>query len=239
MIEADGLVKVFPGSPPVRAVDGVSFAAGAGEVLGLLGANGAGKTTTMRMLVTLLRPDAGSARVAGHDVLREPEAVRRSLGYLATTTGLYERLTARELLLSFARLQGIAEPVRRVDALIDRFGIGPFRDQRCGRLSTGMKQKVSIARAMVHDPPVLVLDEPTVGLDVLVAQTFLEFVEQARGEGRCVVYSTHIMSEVERLCDRVALIHDGRILAATTVAAMRAEAGSVEAAFVARVRSPA
>lgn len=232
MIEVDGLLKVFPGVPPVRAVDGVSFRADRGEVFGLLGVNGAGKTTTLRMLVTLLRPDGGSARVAGHDVVREPEAVRRSVGYLSTTTGLYERLTAREMLESFARLQGVPEPGRRADALIERFGIGAFRDQRCGRLSTGMKQKVSIARALVHDPPVLVLDEPTVGLDVLVAQTFLEFVEEMRREGRCVVYSTHIMSEVERLCDRVALIHGGRIVADTTVESLRARSGSVEAAFV-------
>lgn len=235
MIEVDGLVKVFPGRPPVRAVDGVSFHAGRGEVFGLLGANGAGKTTTLRMLVTLLAPDGGSARVAGFDVRTRPEDVRRSIGWLSTTTGLYERLTAREMLVAFARLQGVGDPARRADALIERFGIGPFRDQRCGRLSTGMKQKVSIARALVHDPPVLLLDEPTVGLDVLVAQTFLEFVEQARSEGRCVIYSTHIMSEVERLCDRLALIHGGRILASTTPVDLRAAHGSVEAGFVSLV----
>ncbi|MCB9676439.1 MAG: ABC transporter ATP-binding protein [Alphaproteobacteria bacterium] len=235
MIEVDALVKVYPGHPPVRAVDGVSFEARRGEVFGLLGANGAGKTTTLRMLVTLLSPDGGTARVNGHDVRTAPEAVRGSVGYLSVTTGLYERLTPREMLVSFGRMQQIADPVGRAEQLIARFGIGAFADQRCGRLSTGMKQKVSIARALVHDPPVLILDEPTVGLDVLVAQTFLEFVETAREEGRAVLYSTHIMSEVERLCDRVAIIHEGRIVAATSVAALVAEHGTVEKGFVATV----
>jgi sodium transport system ATP-binding protein len=237
VIEVEGLCKTFAGKPPVVAVDDVSFEARRGEVFGLLGANGAGKTTTLRMLVTLLSPDRGTARVNGFDVRESPEEVRANIGYLAVTTGVYERLTPRELLTSFARMQGIADPRGRAEQLLERFGITEFADQRCGRLSTGMKQKVSIARAVVHDPPVLVLDEPTVGLDVLVSQTFIEFVEAARDEDRAVVYSTHIMSEVERLCDRVAIIHQGRIVSATTVAALQAEHGSVEAGFVAIVRA--
>ncbi|MEZ4320522.1 MAG: ABC transporter ATP-binding protein [Myxococcota bacterium] len=236
MIEVDALVKVYPGRPPVRAVDGVSFEAERGEVFGLLGANGAGKTTTLRMLVTLLAPDGGTARVNGHDIRTAPELVRASVGYLSITTGLYDRLTPREMLVSFGRMQGLPDPRSRAEQLIERFGIAEFADQRCSRLSTGMKQKVSIARALVHDPPVLVLDEPTVGLDVLVAQTFLEFVESAREEGRAVLYSTHIMSEVERLCDRVAIIHEGRIVAARAVDDLIASHGTVEAAFVAIVK---
>ena len=234
VIAAHDLVKVFPGPEPVRAVDGLSFEAHRGEVFGLLGPNGAGKTTTLRMLVTLLAPDAGTASVAGHDVVTSPDAVRASVGYLATTTGVYGRLTAREMIETFARIQGVAAPGKRADELIERFGIREFAHQRCGRLSTGMKQKVSIARAIVHDPPVLVLDEPTTGLDVLVAQTFLAFVEEMREAGKCVVYSTHIMSEVERLCDRIAIVHSGKVLATGTLDELREQTGEhyLEAAFI-------
>ena len=237
MIEVHQLCKTYPGVQPVKAVDQVSFRADRGEVFGLLGANGAGKTTTLRMLVTLLRPDSGSAKINGHDVVASPAEVRRSVGFLSITTGLYERLTAREMLVTFGNMQGVPNARRRADELIERFGIGEFADQRCGRLSTGMKQKVSIARSLVHDPPVLVLDEPTVGLDVLVAQTFLEFVEAARDEGRCVIYSTHIMSEVERLCDRLAVIHHGRLVAQERTATWVEQHGSVEAGFIHAVKA--
>ncbi len=238
MIEVHHLVKRFAAAEVVTAVDDVSFEARPGEVFGLLGPNGAGKTTTLRMVATLLTPDAGSVSVAGHDVVKAPERVRASLGYLSTSTGLYGRLTAREVLLYFARLQGVAQPVQRVDALIERFGIGPFASTRCDRLSTGMKQKVSIARAVVHDPPVLILDEPTTGLDVLVAQTFLEFVEEARQQGKCVVYSTHIMSEAERLCDRIGVIHRGHLYACGTLQELRERTGEhyLEQIFIALVR---
>jgi len=231
---ADGLVKVFPGPQPVRAVDGVSFSALPGEVFGLLGPNGAGKTTTLRMLVTLLTPDAGRASVAGHDVVSQPDAVRASVGYLATTTGVYGRLTAFEMIETFARIQGVDTPRKRAEELIERFDLSDYRDQRCARLSTGNKQKVSIARAIVHDPPVLVLDEPTTGLDVLVAQTFLGFVEEMREAGKCIIYSTHIMSEVERLCDRIAIIHGGQVLATGTLDELRQQTGEhyLESAFI-------
>jgi len=233
-VRAHHLVKVFPGPEPVTAVDHLSFEAHAGEVFGLLGPNGAGKTTTLRMLVTLLRPDDGTVTVNGHDAIAAPDEVRASIGYLATTTGVYGRLTAYEMIETFARIQGVAEPKRRADELIDRFDLGDYRDQRCSRLSTGNKQKVSIARAIVHDPPVLVLDEPTTGLDVLVAQTFLAFVEEMRDAGKCVIYSTHIMSEVERLCDRIAIVHDGRVLATGSLDELRTQTGEhyLEAAFI-------
>jgi sodium transport system ATP-binding protein len=212
-IEVVDLRKRFFNPDPVVAVDGIGFSCRAGQVFGLLGPNGAGKTTTLRILATLLSPESGSARVAGHDVVAAPEAVRASIGYLSASTGLYGRLSARELLDHFARLQGVPEPRARVEHLLDRFDIRRFADTRCDRLSTGMKQKVNIARAVVHDPPVVILDEPTSGLDVVVAQVVLRFVEEARDAGRCVLYSTHIMSEAERLCDRIAIVHQGSVRA--------------------------
>jgi sodium transport system ATP-binding protein len=225
MIEVRGLTKHFYSPRQVTAVDGVSFRCEAGAVFGLLGPNGAGKSTTLRMLSTLLAPDEGSAVLHGSSVKEDPEGVRGSIGYLSTTTGLYGRLTAREMIHYFARLQGVADPRGRTDQLMERFDIHPFAHVRCDRLSTGMRQKVSIARAVVHDPPILILDEPTAGLDVLVARTFLEFVEQARDEGRCVLFSTHIMSEAERLCDRVAILHQGRILADDVPSALKDASG--------------
>ena len=220
-IEVRDLRKRFFNPDPVVAVDGVSFSCQAGQVYGLLGPNGAGKTTTLRVLATLLSPESGTARVNGHDVVTAPEQVRASIGYLSASTGLYGRLSARELLDHFARLQGVADPRGRVEALLDRFEIRPFADTRCDRLSTGMKQKVNIARAVVHDPPIVILDEPTSGLDVVVAQVVLRFVEEARDAGRCVLYSTHIMSEAERLCDRIAIVHQGSIRAEGSLAELR------------------
>ncbi len=239
MIEVDSLVKAFGGDPPKLAVDSLSFRAEPGQVYGLLGPNGAGKTTTLRMLATLLTPDSGTARVAGHDIRSSPEAVRASIGYLSGNTGLYGRLTAREMILYFARLQGVPEPERRTDRLLYRFGIDDYRNQRCDALSTGMGQKVSIARAIVHDPPVLILDEPTAGLDVLVSQTLLEFVEEAKDHGTCLIYSTHIMSEAERLCDRVGILHEGRLLAEGTPEELKEQSAEryLESAFIHFVRA--
>jgi len=226
MIRATELVKRFAADGEiVTAVDHVSFEARAGEVFGLLGPNGAGKTTTLRMLVTLLTPDEGTATVCGYDVRTHAAEVRRSIGYLSTSTGLYGRLTARELLTYFAQLQNVDDPTGRVDALMTRFEITPYANKRCDRLSTGMKQKVSIARALIHDPAVLILDEPTAGLDVIVAQTFLEFIEEARDDGKCVLFSTHVMSEAERLCSRIAIIHGGRILDIGTLDQLRERTG--------------
>jgi sodium transport system ATP-binding protein len=237
MIKVESLTKRFLSPVPVTAVDGVSFEVGAGEVLGLLGPNGAGKTTTLRMLATLIRPDGGRASLAGHELQVDPGAVRRSIGYLSASTGLYPRLTARELLHYFARIQGVPDPTARTEATIARFDLQGFADRRCEHLSTGMRQKVSIARATIHDPPILILDEPTAGLDVLVAQTLLTFVEEARAQGRTVVYSTHVMSEAERLCDRIAVVHQGRILEIGTLEALRDLTGEryLEAIFIALV----
>jgi sodium transport system ATP-binding protein len=223
------LTKVFydDSRGELRAVDGIQFDCHAGEIFGLLGANGAGKTTTLRMLATILRPTAGRAAVMGHDVLDEPEAVRRHLGFSSSTTALYPRLTARETLEFFARINGCAEArVReRVEYLIHRFGIGEYADARVDKLSQGMKQKVSIARTVVHDPPVLIFDEPTVGLDVLNALEMQKVIAEFRAEGKAIIFSTHIMSEAEKLCDRIAIIHRGRIHACDTLAKLRAATG--------------
>ena len=216
MIEFDRLSKAYG---ELWAVRELSLRVGAGEVYALLGANGAGKTTALRCLATLLRPTSGTARIDGFDAAREPLEVRRRLGFLAASMGLYARLTARELLRYFANLQGLAGDAAeaRVEDGVARFGLGEFADRLCGKLSTGQRQRVSIARAVVHDPPALVLDEPTLGLDVLSSESILRFIEDARGRGRAVLFSTHQMSEVELVADRVGVIAGGRLAAEGTV----------------------
>ena len=198
----------------VTALDAVSFEVRPGEIFGLLGPNGAGKTTCLRILSTVLRPTGGAAEVAGFDVIEEPAEVRRSIGFLSNNTGLYDRMTAWELVEHFGRLYGLEGKAldRRMGAVFETLRMTDFRDSLCSKMSTGQKQKVSIARALVHDPPVLIFDEPTAGLDVLVARAVLQTVKDLRDAGKCVVFSTHIMREVEKLCDRVAVIHRGRIL---------------------------
>jgi sodium transport system ATP-binding protein len=239
VIEADGLTKHFRAADgtTVKAVDGVSFAVGPGEMVGLLGANGVGKTTTMRLLATLLKPTAGTARIGGCDVVADPLGVRRRLGYLSATTGVPDRLTPREVLASFGRLHGLAddELEGRVPALLATLGISGSADRPCGRLSTGQRQRVSLGRALVHDPPALVLDEPTSGLDVVGARDLLDLLERLRGEGRAILISTHRLHEIERRCDRFLIIHAGRIVAAGSRAEMAAAAGGLEGAFFAAV----
>ena len=228
-VEVSRLTKAFHDESrgEVRAVDGIDFSCRPGEIFGLLGANGAGKTTTLRMLATILSPTAGTARVMGHDLTHEPQAVRRQLGFYSASTALYPRLTGRETLEFFARISGYPEDqvAARVDALIARFGIAEYAGTRVDKLSQGMKQKVSIARTIVHDPPVLIFDEPTVGLDVLNALDMQKVIAELRGEGKAIIFSTHIMSEAERLCDRIAIIHRGRIHACDTLEALRDATG--------------
>ncbi len=230
LIRTEGLTKTYPDhndGGEIRAAHDVSFECAAGEVFGLLGLNGAGKTTTLRMLSTALTPSSGTAMVNGHDVRSAPRDVRASIGFLSGTTGLYHRLTAREMISYFGELHGMeADHLKsRVDSIIDLFGIDKYSNTRCEKLSTGMKQKVNIARTVVHDPPVLILDEPTSGLDVLAATTTLDFVKGYRDQGKCVLFSTHIMSEAERLCDRIAIIHEGSIRATGTLEDLRSSTG--------------
>ena len=229
MIEAQQLSKVFSDKKrgEVRAVDSVSFKCAPGEIYGLLGANGAGKTTTLRMLATIFRPTSGTANVAGFDVIRDSEKVRQHVGFLSTATALYGRLTAQEMVEYFGRLNGLeGETLRKsVDHLFEALDMNSYRDRRCEKLSTGMKQKVSIARTLVHDPSVMIFDEPTVGLDVMAARAIVNFIRQCRDRGKTVIFSTHVMSEVEKLCNRIGIIHGGKLLAEGTLAELRSRSG--------------
>src|SRR6201997_219925 len=225
MIEARHLVKRFQDRKrgSVCAVNGVSFSCRPGEIYGLLGANGAGKTTTLRMLATILAPSEGTATVAGYDVVKDPQTVRSRVGFLSTATALYGRLSAQEMVEYFGRLHGLDESTlrRRIDEIFTRLEMNDFRDRRCDKLSTGMKQKVSIARTLVHDPSVMIFDEPTVGLDVMAARTIVGFIRECREQGKTVLFSTHVMSEVEKLCDTIGIIHDGRLMAEGTLDELR------------------
>jgi sodium transport system ATP-binding protein len=229
MIVFDSLTKRYGDLTAVREL---SLAVPPGQVYALLGANGAGKTTALRCLATLLQPSAGGSSVAGFDSATQPLEVRRRLGFLAASMGLYERLTAKEMLLYFADLHGIppADRERRVAELVDDFEIAPFADRYCGKLSTGQRQRVSIARAIVHDPPALVLDEPTLGLDVLSGETIYRFIARSRERRRAIIFSTHQMSEVELLADRVGIIAGGRLVAEGTVEEIVALSGQTNLA---------
>ena len=224
----------------LTAVRDLTLEVGRGEVYALLGPNGAGKTTALRCLATLLAPTAGSAEVDGLDVVEEPVAVRRRFAFLAASMGLYERLSARELVTYFGRLHGLrpAPLAARVDELIGLFGIGDFEDRMCGRLSTGQRQRVSLARALVHDPPALVLDEPTLGLDVLSGRAIHEFIGRERARGKAVLFSTHQMDEVDLLADRVGVLKDGVLVAEGQPAELVERSGepNLARAFLALVR---
>lgn len=228
MIEVEQLTKVYGADPrraPVVALRDVSFRARPGRILGLLGPNGAGKTTSLRILSTVLRPSAGRAFVNGHDVTREPDAVRRAIGFLSSSTGVYDRLTPVEMMEYFGQLNGLGPAALkgRCDELTELLDMESFRDRPCGTLSTGQRQKASIARALIHDPPVLIFDEPTSGLDILVARAVIDFVGRLRGPQRTILLSTHIMAEAERLCDDLAVVHQGRLLAYGEVSALKKE----------------
>ncbi len=232
MIEARHLTKIFHDKKrgEIRAVDDVSFTCRPGQIYGLLGANGAGKTTTLRLLATLLRPTSGGATVAGHDVMAAAARVRAGVGFLATSTALYGRLTARETIAYFGRLNGLpaAQIEARTRQLADELDLHEFLDRRVEKYSTGMKQKTSIARTLVHDPAVLILDEPTVGLDVMTARNIVRFVRDCRARGKTVIYSTHVMSEVEKLCDVIGIIHHGHLVAEGTLDELRTRYGEAD-----------
>jgi len=229
MIEARQLTKTFTDKKRgvITAVENVTFTCQPGRIYGLLGANGAGKTTTLRMLATLLRPSSGSATIAGHDIATAPEQVRANVGFLAASTALYGRLSAREMIAYFGRLNGMPDDAirARIQVLADELGMHDFLDRRCDKFSTGMKQKTSIARTLVHDPAVMIFDEPTLGLDVMTARSIVRFVRDCRARGKTVIYSTHVMSEVEKLCDTIGIIHNGRLVAEGSLDQLRAKFG--------------
>jgi sodium transport system ATP-binding protein len=233
MIEVRGLCKSFGA---VQAVRDVSFVARDGEITGLLGPNGAGKTTTLRMLYTLMRPDSGSISVDGEDALAAPLAVRRALGVLPDARGIYKRLSARENIEYFAALQGLTPEAgaARTAALIATLGMAAIADRRTEGFSQGERVKTAIARALVHDPRNVVLDEPTNGLDVMATRALREFLRGLKAEGRCILLSTHLMQEVAALCDRIVIIAHGRVVADGTPAALRAQAqdDNLEEAFI-------
>ncbi len=225
MIHVQHLTKTYEDLQRGRfvAVDGISFSVQKGEIFGLLGPNGAGKTTVLRILSTVLEPTEGIATVAGYDVVRDSAEVRRHIGFVSNNTAIYDRMTAWEMVEYFGRLHGMKSAVLkgRLEELFDQLRMNDFRDIPGGKMSTGMKQKVSIARAMIHDPPVLVFDEATLGLDVLVARNLLSVIRSLREAGKCLIFSTHIMSEVERLCDRIAIMYCGKILDSGTLEELR------------------
>lgn len=228
MIEVRELTKRFraPFRAEVVAVDGVSFTVAPGEVYALLGPNGAGKTTTLRILATLTRPSTGTVRVAGHDVVAEPLAARRALALVPAEAGLPAQLSPREAVRLFAAIQGVEDGEARSDALLDRLGATPYRDTPCGELSTGMKRRVVLARALVHDPQVLLLDEPTDGLDVAGRRDVLGLVREQASAGKTVVVSSHIMGEVERIATRLGVMARGRLVAEGTLAEVLARGQS-------------
>lgn len=253
MLEVKGLSKTFPApktkkGAPVKekdpreqgklfhAVQDLNFESVAGEILGLLGMNGAGKTTTLRMLATAIKPSGGTALLDGVDITENPIEVRKRIGFLSGSTGLYGRLTAAEMVAYYGKLNGISGDLleSRMNELFSMLEMESFRDKRCDNLSTGMKQKVSIARTLIHDPQVIFFDEPTSGLDVLSSRTIVNFIKSCREKGKTVIFSTHFMSEVRRLCDRVVLIHHGKVYFTGTVDEMKSQTGEedLEEAFL-------
>jgi sodium transport system ATP-binding protein len=229
MIEVRNLVKEFRDRKKgtFTAVNDLTFVCKPGQIYGLLGGNGAGKTTTLRLLATILQPTAGTALVAGYDVNREPHKVRANIGFLSTATALYSRLTGREVVEYFGRLNGLAGALlkQRIAELFKLLEIEDFANVRCDKLSTGMKQKVSIARTLVHDPQVMIFDEPTLGLDVMAARGIVQFIHSCRARGKTVIFSSHVMSEVEKLCDVIGILHNGRLLREGTMLQHREQTG--------------
>jgi len=217
-----------------RVLRGISFQAQPGEIFGLLGPNGAGKTTTLRLISTLISPDSGTVEVLGFDTRKAPEEVRRRIGVVTADIGVYPRLSARENITYFAQLSEVpdSELKRRVDAVIERLDIHSFANQRAESLSSGQKQKLAIARAIVHDPSVLMFDEPTSNLDVLASREVREFMVESKERGKCVIFSTHVLHDAERLCDRITILHEGQVVASGPTAEVRGGKPELEDAFL-------
>jgi len=225
MIRVENLAKSFEDKKrgTVHALDHVSFEVKPREIFGLLGPNGAGKTTCLRLLATILKPTSGTAEVGGADIVRSPEEVRRRIGFLSGDMGSYARLTPREVLAFFGKLNGLdgSSLRHRIDEMVKTFEFGEFADTKIDKLSTGMKQKVAIARTVLHDPPILILDEPSSGLDVPTARLIENFMLRAKDSGKCLLFSTHVMEEAEYLCDRIGVVHQGKLKALGTMDELR------------------
>ena len=236
MIFVENLSKAFGKHREVKAVDGVSFTAADGEITGLLGPNGAGKTTLLRMLATLVVPDDGTARVGDDDVVRDRTAVRRRIGVLSDARGLYPRLTARENVRYYGALHGMSGAAldARTTEVVEALGIADLADRRTQGFSQGERMKVAIARALVHDPDTILLDEPTNGLDIMSTRALREMLRGLRAQGKCLLFSSHVMQEVTQLCDRIVILGHGRVIARGTTDELIAQAGahSLEEAFV-------
>lgn len=225
MIQVKGLTKTFDDKKRCKiiAVNNIRFNCQKGQIFGLLGPNGAGKTTTLRILATMMLPTKGKVIVNGYDVVKEAAKVRRQIGFLSGETGLYDRFTPRETIMFFGQINGMEDEMikKRTAEIFHNLDMEDFQDIRVNKLSTGMKQKLSIARSIIHNPSVLILDEPTVGLDIITARTVIEYVKSFRDQGKCIIYSTHIMQEAEKLCDTIAIIHQGNLIAQGTLAELK------------------
>jgi sodium transport system ATP-binding protein len=236
VIVVDRLTKSFGRRSEVKAVDGVSFTADDGSITGLLGPNGAGKTTLLRMLATLVVPDAGTALVDGVDITHDAHAVRRRIGVLSDARGLYLRLTGRENIRYYGALHGIGDPAlaARIDRLLDTLGIAAIADRPAQGYSQGERMKVAIARALVHDPAAILLDEPTNGLDIMSTRALRALLSALAGQGKCLLFSSHVMQEVAALCERIVILGRGRVVASGTAAELLARSGqpTLEEAFV-------
>ena len=221
-----------------KAVDNINIEVEKGEIFGLLGLNGAGKTTTQRMVSTVFQPSDGDIIVNGFDSKINSSEVRKNIGFLPTEVGLYDRLTSREVIRYFGILNDIDynQIDDKINDVLNRLSLNEYADKRCGKLSRGNKQKVAIARAIIHEPPVFIFDEPTSGLDVISARAVLDFVKQCKEDGRTILYSSHSMYETEEICDKIAIIHDGRILMTDSIKHIQKEYGSLEKAFIATVK---
>ena len=230
MIQVEGLTKIFHDNKrgKVVAVNHLEFNCQKGKIFGLLGPNGAGKTTTLRILATMMQPTDGKAKINGFDVVKKPHEVRKQIGFLSGETGLYDRFTPRETLKFFGKINGMENKAidKKMDDIFHTLNMENFKDVRVDKLSTGMKQKLSIARCILHDPSVLILDEPTVGLDIITARTVTDYVKEFKKQGKCIIYSTHIMREAEKLCDTIGIIHHGKLLANGTLGELKKHSSS-------------
>jgi sodium transport system ATP-binding protein len=243
MISIHELCKEFPTADgPILAVDRVSFEVQSGEVYGLLGPNGAGKTTTMRMILGLLRADSGYAEVAGFRSDQAPEDVKRQVGFISASSGLYQWLTGREMLSFFADIYGLPpqQAAKRIEMLADLLDIRTFLDRRCATLSTGQKQRVNLARALVHDPPVMIMDEPTLGLDIVGSQVIFDYIELLKREGKAIILCTHQLDQAERICSRFGLLFRSRMVREGTLDELLADSNcdNLVDLFIGLIKAP-